>query len=120
VHFEIPVDDPERAAGFYRDALGWEISRFGDEAYWLVRAGQDEEPGANGALVGRGVLHGSPVLTVGVDDVADALSRVQRCGGTVAQEKLPFPAWAGRRTSWIPRATRSGCSSRTRAPAPGQ
>jgi predicted enzyme related to lactoylglutathione lyase len=91
VHFEIPVDDPERAAGFYRDALGWEISRFGDEAYWLVRAGQDEEPGANGALVGRGVLHGSPVLTVGVDDVADALSRVQRCGGTVAQEKLPVP-----------------------------
>ncbi len=91
VHFEIPIDDPERAAGFYRDALGWEISRFGDEPYWLVRAGQDEEPGANGALVGRSVLHRSPVLIIGVDDIADALSRVQRCGGTVTQEKLPVP-----------------------------
>ena len=40
VYFEIPVDDPDRAAGFYRDALGWEISRFGDEPYWLVRAGE--------------------------------------------------------------------------------
>jgi catechol 2,3-dioxygenase-like lactoylglutathione lyase family enzyme len=38
VRFEIPVDDPDRAAGFYRDALGWEISRFGGEPYWLVRA----------------------------------------------------------------------------------
>ena len=38
VHFEIPVDDPDRAAGFYRNALGWEASRFADEPYWLVRA----------------------------------------------------------------------------------
>jgi catechol 2,3-dioxygenase-like lactoylglutathione lyase family enzyme len=57
VYFEIPVDDPDRAAGFYRDALGWAISRFGDEPYWLVRAGADEEPGANGALTGHGDLH---------------------------------------------------------------
>lgn len=85
MHFEIPIDDPDRAAGFYRDALGWEISRFGDEPYWLVRAGQDEEPGANGALTGRGDLHRSPVLTVGVDDIDDALRQVQRYGGKVAQ-----------------------------------
>lgn len=91
VHFEIPIDDPDRAAGFYHDALGWEISRFGDEPYWLVRAGADEEPGANGALVSRGDLHRSPVLTVGVNDIDDALRQVQRYGGKVAQGKLPVP-----------------------------
>jgi len=91
VHFEIPIDDPDRAAGFYHDALGWEISRFGDEPYWLVRAGGDDEPGANGALVSRGDLHHSPVLTAGVDDIDDALHRVQRCGGKIAQGKLPVP-----------------------------
>ena len=91
VHFEIPMDDPDRAAGFYHDALGWAISRFGDQAYWLVRAGEDEEPGANGALVGRSDLHHSPVLTIGVDDIDDALSRVERYGGEVAQGKLPVP-----------------------------
>ena len=37
VHFEIPADDPQRAGMLYHDALGWEISRFGDEPYWLVR-----------------------------------------------------------------------------------
>ena len=94
VRFEIPVDDPDRATGFYRDALGWEISRFGDEPYWLVRAGEDEEPGANGALVSRGDLHRSPVRTVGVSDIDDALRRVQRYGGKVAQDKLPVPGMA--------------------------
>ena len=56
-----------------------------------MRAGEDEEPGANGALVGRSDLHHSPVLTIGVDDIDDALSRVERYGGEVAQGKLPVP-----------------------------
>lgn len=49
VHFEIPVDDPDRASAFYRAAFDWEISGFGDEPYWLVRAGAEDEPGADGA-----------------------------------------------------------------------
>ena len=44
VHFEIPMDDPDRAAGFYHDALGWAISRFGDQAYWLVRGARMKSP----------------------------------------------------------------------------
>lgn len=91
VHFEIPMDDPDRATGFYRDVFGWEISRFGSEPYWLVRAGADEEPGANGALVNRGDLLQSPVLIVGAEDIDRTLSQVQRHGGKVAQGKLPVP-----------------------------
>src|SRR5487761_1280037 len=41
VHFEIPVDDAQRAGALYRDVLGWEASRFGGEPYWLVRAGAE-------------------------------------------------------------------------------
>ncbi len=91
VHFEIPVDDPQRATAFYNAALGWEISRFGDEPYWLVRAGSDEEPGANGALVGREELHEHPILIAGVEDIDEVLGRVERCGGKVTQGKLPVP-----------------------------
>ncbi len=91
VHFEIPADDPQRASAFYRDALGWEISRFGDEPYWLVRAGEDDEPGANGALVARGDLHRAPVLIAGVTDLDEVLRRVESCGGKVVQGKLPVP-----------------------------
>jgi len=91
VHCEIPVDGPQRAAGFYHDVLGWEVSRYGQEPYWLVRAGEDEEPGADGALVGREELHRSPVLIAGVSDLDDVLNRVQKRGGEVIQGKLPIP-----------------------------
>jgi uncharacterized protein len=91
VHFEIPADDLQRAAAFYHDVLGWEASRFGEEPYWLLRTGEDEEPGANGALVGREELHRSPVVIAGVADVDDVLSRVQKSGGEVIQGKLPVP-----------------------------
>ena len=91
VHFEIPVDDAARASAFYREAFGWEISSFGDQPYWLVRGGADDEPGANGALIGRGDLHRSPVLIVGVEDIDAALARVSSNGGKVLQARLPVP-----------------------------
>lgn len=91
VHFEIPADDPERAIAFYQDVLGWTVSRYGEEPYWLVRAGEDEEPGANGALVSRQDLRQAPVLIAGVGDVDDVLARAQKSGGEVVQGKLAVP-----------------------------
>ena len=91
VHFEIPFDDGARAAAFYRDLLGWEVNGFGDQPYWLVRAGDDDEPGANGALISRGDVHRSPVVIAGVVDLDAVLSRVEECGGRVIQEKMAIP-----------------------------
>jgi predicted enzyme related to lactoylglutathione lyase len=91
VHFEIPAEDPRRAVAFYRDVLGWEVSQFGAEPYWLVRAGADDEPGANGALLGKDALHQSPVVIAGVDSIDEALGRVVKSGGDVIQGKLPVP-----------------------------
>ena len=91
VHFEIPVDDPDRASAFYRDALGWEVAGFGEERYWLVRAGGDDEVGANGALIGRGELHAVPVVIVAVESIDDALRRVQEAGGQVLRGKAHLP-----------------------------
>ena len=93
VHFEVPVDDPERATAFYRDVLGWQITGFGDQHYWLVQAGADEEMGANGALTDRDALHRTPVLVVGVGDLDAALERVASSGGRVLQDKLPVPGF---------------------------
>ena len=91
VHFEIPVDDAERASAFYREAFGWEIAGFGGEPYWLVTAGAADEPGADGALIGRGDVHRNPVVVVGVDDVDGVLSRVPQIGADVIQGKLEIP-----------------------------
>ncbi|MSX37769.1 MAG: VOC family protein [Actinobacteria bacterium] len=92
VHFEIPVDNEQRATAFYNDVLGWEVSRFGDGPYWLVRAGAESEPGADGALLARDDLHRSPVLTASVENMDDALARVVVGGGQVVQGKLPIPS----------------------------
>jgi predicted enzyme related to lactoylglutathione lyase len=91
VHFEMPVDDADRAAGFYRDVLGWSVTGFGDQPYWLVQAGAADEPGADGALVRRDDLHRAPVLIAGVDDIDAALRRAADHGGRVVQGKLPIP-----------------------------
>ena len=91
VHFEVPVDDPERAAAFYRTTVGWEMEKWAGAPYWLVEAGPDDAPGANGALTGRDAVHRSPVLVVEVDDVDAALERVRWAGGKVLQDRLPVP-----------------------------
>ena len=91
VHFEIPVDDAERASAFYREALGWQVSGFGDQPYWLVTAGGDDEPGANGALIARGDVHESPVLIAGVADIDEAVQRVVSAGGRIVHGKAAIP-----------------------------
>lgn len=90
VHFEIPVDDAERATSFYRAVLNWEISRYGDEDYWLASCGGDDEPGANGALTRRSEIHRAPVVVAGVDNIDDALKRAEQAGGQVAMGKQPI------------------------------
>lgn len=91
VHFEIPVDDPDRAVGFYGEVLGWRMDRWGEEPYWVVTAGEEGEMGANGALIARGDLHRVPVVVAGVADLDATLAAAVARGGTVAQGKLPIP-----------------------------
>ena len=91
VHFELPVDDGARAAAFYGEVLGWQVNRFGEEPYWLVQAGADDEPGANGALVGRDGTHPYPIVIAGVAELDHVLVLVRDNGGEVVQEKLPVP-----------------------------
>jgi len=91
VHFELPADDLPRAAAFYQKVLGWETSAWGDAPYWLVRAGDEAELGADGALLGLDSLHQGPVLIAAVESIDDALNRVRDAGGSVVQDKPPVP-----------------------------
>jgi predicted enzyme related to lactoylglutathione lyase len=91
VHFEIPVDDAERASAFYGHVLGWQIVGFGQEPYWLVTAGDEDESGTNGALIARGDVHQGPVLIAGVMDIDDTIRKIESAGGRMLQGKLPVP-----------------------------
>ncbi len=53
-HFEIPVDDPDRAEKFYSAVFGWSFNRFPDAPmYYGLAATGDTNPGIDGALFQR-------------------------------------------------------------------
>lgn len=92
IHFEIPAENPERAVEFYKKVFGWKIEKWeGPIDYWLVTAGEDEEPGINGAIH-EGQTFKSVVNTISVDSVDDLLEKVVQMGGKVL---IPKGAVAG-------------------------
>lgn len=102
VHFEIPVDDAERAKEFYRSAFDWQLidSGMGDGNIYttVMTTPIDEqtqiptEPGAiNGGLMRRTPDTPSPVITIGVGAIDDALKKVEAGGGTVVQPRTEIP-----------------------------
>jgi predicted enzyme related to lactoylglutathione lyase len=91
VHFELPVDDVERAGGFYRDAFGWQVQPRPDMGYALVSTTPTDETGAptapgaiNGGMLLRRDPLTAPVITIEVDDIDVALERVATLGGRTA------------------------------------
>lgn len=94
MHFEIPVDDLERARKFYRSVFGWKTRSMPDMDYTMVQTtevGKDRMPverGAiNGGMMKRGRVVSAPVITVEVDDIGAAISKAERQGGKLALGK---------------------------------
>jgi predicted enzyme related to lactoylglutathione lyase len=92
VHFEIPADNPERAASFYKSVFDWDITKWdGPTDYWLVMTGEEGTPGINGGLLKRQHPDQPPVNTIDVESVDDFLKKVTDNGGEIAVPKMPVP-----------------------------
>lgn len=92
VHFEIPVDDPERGVRFYQKVFGWKINKWdGPEDYWLVTTGEKDEPGIDGALMRRSPPFTTTVNTVDVPSVDEFAQKVVAAGGKVVMSKTTIP-----------------------------
>jgi predicted enzyme related to lactoylglutathione lyase len=92
IHFEINVDDPDRAVSFYGEVFGWETQKWdGPQDYWLVTTGAEGEAGINGALMKRGDPPETTVNTISVDDIDATLEKVQTSGGMVVAPKMTVP-----------------------------
>jgi predicted enzyme related to lactoylglutathione lyase len=90
-HFEIPVDDPDRAEKFYTAVFGWTFERYpGAPQYYGMATTGESEPGINGALFQRGDATVTSV-TMSVDSIEEAIGRVQSEGGKVVQGRTPIP-----------------------------
>ena len=91
-HFEMAVDDPDRAEKFYADVFGWTFQRFeGAPSYYgMATTGPEGVTGINGALYLRGENDGTQV-TVEVDDIEKTLADITAKGGKVHLGKTPIP-----------------------------
>jgi predicted enzyme related to lactoylglutathione lyase len=87
-HFEIPIDDPDRAEKFYNELFGWTFQRYqGAPAYYgLATTGPDSEtPGINGALFQRSPDNSAITLTMSVDSIEAAVDKATSLGAKVTQ-----------------------------------
>jgi uncharacterized protein len=85
-HFEIPVDDIERAQTFYATALGFDYEPWGAQMGML---NQPEGKGINGDLHLRAdTPHPTVVFTV--DDIEATVERVVAAGGSQVGEIQPM------------------------------
>lgn len=92
IHFEIPADDPQRAADFYAAVFGWEFTKWdGPMPYWMVKTGQDGQPGIDGGLMPREQPGASTVNVLDVASVDDALAAIEKHGGTTIAPKTHIP-----------------------------
>ena len=97
VHFEIPADDLSRAKKFYNTVFGWKASDVPEMEYVMLGTTESDEngmprqPGAiNGGMMKRHEPLKHPVVTIDVESIDDALSKVKKNGGQVVREKLPI------------------------------
>jgi predicted enzyme related to lactoylglutathione lyase len=100
VHFEMPYEDAERSAVFYRQAFGWGMENMGDEMGGYVTA--ETGPTENGRPTTPGTINGGfypkaastaqvPSVVIAVDDIAAAMSAVTAAGGQVLGEPMDIP-----------------------------
>ena len=114
-HFEIPVDDPDRAEKFYSSVFGWTVQRYaGAPTYYGLAGTGDMQPGIDGALMQRGEGASGTRITMSVESIEDAAAKIEAEGGKVLQGKMPFLAWATSPSARTPKATRSASSQRIR------
>ena len=104
VHFEIPFDDGDRARAFYRDAFGWQAQTMPELDYTSVMSGpvgeqgMPSEPGyINGGMYQRTPdAPTSPVITIDVDDIDEALKKIEELGGmaVLGRQDVGDMGWA--------------------------
>ena len=93
IHFEIPAKDTKRAAAFYEKAFGWKSTKYGggEMDYWLVAAGEEKEPGINGAISVKDKTHPTTINTISVPSFEEAVKKIKAAGGKVLGPKMTVP-----------------------------
>ena len=92
IHFDIPADDPARAQKFYQDTFGWKFDKWnGPMEYWMIKTGDDKQPGINGGLAKRMPGQLGATNTIDVPSIDEFTKKIQSKGGKVIVPKMAIP-----------------------------
>jgi len=91
IHFEIPVDNMERAQKFYRELFEWDISSAGNnfDNYFIIQTTEDGRTGINGGMLMRSNPDQPIINYISVDDIDASLAKLEELGGSVLMPKMP-------------------------------
>ena len=99
VHFDIPVDDVDKAVDFYKAVMGWKVEKYegpgmGDMAYYLINTNPDKEDAVGGGIGKKAMPEQTLMNYYRADDGLEAFNqRVKDKVGTVMMEKMAVPGW---------------------------
>lgn len=88
VFFEIDATNPETTMQFFREVFDWKFSQYNDKKCWLMRTGDDELPGINGAMRKRGQNEITNIIEV--DSLISTMKKIEQNGGRVLEIKEAF------------------------------
>lgn len=101
VHFEMPAEDKNRMAAFYTGAFGWQTVILGPEMgnYVVVSTTESDPDDPSGRPLMPGAINGGffdktqdnqhPSVVIAVDDIREAMRRVEEAGGKVLGGQTP-------------------------------
>ncbi len=97
VHFDIVVNDVDKAVSFYRAVMGWAIEKYegegmGDMVYWEVKTDPNDDKAVQGGVGEKMMPEQTNINYYTADGGIEAFKqRVRDNGGTVMMEKMPVP-----------------------------
>jgi predicted enzyme related to lactoylglutathione lyase len=85
-YVELPSSPLDKTAGFYEEAFGWTLSRFGPNYAATTTGDTDIGLQADSSEAPKG-----PLPVIQVEDIAAAASAVEAAGGEIVRPVYTFP-----------------------------
>ncbi len=91
VHFEIPVDDVQRAKKFYADLFGWEFKEASGMEYWMITTSGENK--VDGGMMKRQDARQPITNYIDVPSIDEWAAKVEQLGGKVVVPKAAVPTY---------------------------
>ena len=92
VHIDIPADDPEREASFFKDVFDWQVTKLdGPVPYWLLTPDPVDHAALGAGIAKREQPWQTVNPTIRVPSADAFAAKIQAAGGTIVIPRTDIP-----------------------------